>query len=565
MSQQAWKSCAGIALLVLLCGVLAVLQYRWIGQVADAERVRLKDELQSRLNQTRRTFDDQIAAACYSFFPSDANIERLGREQAYLEQYHRAIATQELIRGVGLAIPDGDDVDLLRLNPGHNTFEAYGWPAEWSAMHQRLRARRRGGPIPSGQSSGTTLVELPRFGAPTEPGRPREQEWLVLELYTYTIRESILPAVLATTLEDSAHMDYDVEVTVNGAPSAVIYRSDPSGPTHLVADATVGLLDIGAGLRGDGRNRDKGRGDARVDRDGRGSPRGSGGSAWILSVQHRAGSLEALAATTRLKNLSISAGILLLILATAAMLLRASRETQRVAELQMNFVAGVSHELRTPLTVIRTAAFNLRKTFAANPEQVERYGALIQKESEKLGTLVEQILRYGSAKAGSVIQQRQSLEVETVIESSLRASRIPAATGPDLLVEKHIDAGLPPVLADEEALKHALQNLFDNAAQHGADGRWVGIFASVAKDAPSPAVEIRVADRGPGIPPQELAHIFDPFFRGRRALEDQVHGTGLGLNLVKRIVEAHGGTIRVKSEPTRGTEFIVQLPAANPS
>jgi signal transduction histidine kinase len=87
------------------------------------------------------------------------------------------------------------------------------------------------------------------------------------------------------------------------------------------------------------------------------------------------------------------------------------------------------------------------------------------------------------------------------------------------------------------------------------------VFASRGGTASAPEIEVRVADRGPGIPADEQRHIFDPFFRGRRAIQDQVHGTGLGLNLVKKIVEAHGGTIRVKSEPSRGTEFIVRLPA----
>ena len=75
-------------------------------------------------------------------------------------------------------------------------------------------------------------------------------------------------------------------------------------------------------------------------------------------------------------------------------------------------------------------------------------------------------------------------------------------------------------------------------------------------------VEIRVADRGPGIPKEEQKRIFEPFFRGRRAVRDQVHGAGLGLNLAGRIVEAHGGGITVKSQPGKGTEFIIRIPAA---
>ena len=106
-------------------------------------------------------------------------------------------------------------------------------------------------------------------------------------------------------------------------------------------------------------------------------------------------------------------------------------------------------------------------------------------------------------------------------------------------------------------MKHALQNLIENAVKYGGD--WVGVSAA----AMSGNVEIRVADHGPGIPDDEQPHIFDPFFRRRRrALSDQVHGTGLGLSLVKKIIEAHGGTIRVESRPMQGSEFIVCMPAA---
>jgi len=126
------------------------------------------------------------------------------------------------------------------------------------------------------------------------------------------------------------------------------------------------------------------------------------------------------------------------------------------------------------------------------------------------------------------------------------------------------------VLADRLAMKHALQNLIENAIKYGAQPatpscpqtcKWIGVFASAITTAHGPAVEIRVADRGPGIPPEEQPHIFEPFFRGRRAVAEQVHGTGLGLNLVRRIVEVHGGSIEVSSHPG-GTQFIVLIPTA---
>ena len=127
------------------------------------------------------------------------------------------------------------------------------------------------------------------------------------------------------------------------------------------------------------------------------------------------------------------------------------------------------------------------------------------------------------------------------------------------------------MLADRLAMKHALQNLIENAIKYGVGSNeaawpWLGLFASTISTSKGPAVEIRIADRGPGIPPDEQPHIFEAFFRGHRAVADQVHGTGLGLNLVRRIVEAHGATINVHSQIQNGhpggTEFIIRIPAS---
>ena len=267
-------------------------------------------------------------------------------------------------------------------------------------------------------------------------------------------------------------------------------------------------------------------------------------------------------ASTRRWNLAVSGAILALILATIFMLVRFSRRAQQLAELQIQFVAGVSHELRTPLTVIRTAAFNLQGRMASRPEQVQKYGGLIQAESEKLTALVEQVLRFASTTAGHAIRTREPVAMETIVQDGLRFDLADSGAA-GVAVEREIAPNLPLVLADELALRQALQNLVDNALKYGTEGgNWIGVFVSHVEEHGSSGVEIRIADRGPGIPLEEQESIFDPFFRGQRAVQDQVHGSGLGLYLVKKIIEAHGGTIRVRSEPMKGTEFLIRIPAA---
>jgi len=261
--------------------------------------------------------------------------------------------------------------------------------------------------------------------------------------------------------------------------------------------------------------------------------------------------------------MAVIGAILLLLVATAGALLRFTRRAQRLARLQMDFVAGISHELRTPLAVIYGAAYNLRGSVAKNPDQVEKYGVLLQQESGRLRDLVEQVLRFSSAEAGSVIREREPISVHDLIEQAMDASKS-VIQGAHCVVEKNIDNELPIVLGDPIALKHALQNLVANAAKYGRNNsgsNWIGVSATSRNGNTDLSVEIRVADRGQGIPTDEKDHVFDAFFRGRRAIQDQIHGTGLGLNLVKKIIEAHGGSVRVESEPMKRTEFIVRLPA----
>ena len=370
------------------------------------------------------------------------------------------------------------------------------------------------------------------------------------ELNLDTIRTEILPNLLAAYLGPRG---YRAEVSSREILPELIYRSDNGRRIGKDADGSVRLFSVRfpeISPRSPGRREPPRRPPF-------GPPPPSGNGRWQLVAQSEAGSLDALVERTRRGNLAVSAVILALLIATVGLLARFSRQAQRLADLQMNFVAGVSHELRTPLTVIRTAAFNLKGSVAHNPSQVERYGGLIQEESEKLTAIVEQILRFSSTRAGRIIADKSSVQVEYLIDSIIH-SRQHLLDSSGFKVEKTIEPDVPPILADSTALHQAIQNLVDNAVKYGRD-----LVRISARKIEPDSVRISVIDNGPGIPIEERSHVFDPFFRGQRAIQDQIHGTGLGLHLVKEIVEAHGGTIEIHNEPLTGTEFRITFPAAS--
>ena len=563
-----WLFVAG---LFVLCGVLGVLQYGWIGEVSAAARDRLRGSLQASLNRISFDFGVEIAAAVRALLPPDTASDNAAVETEVAARYAQWKTTsrhRQMFRHIAIAEPRNKSLVLRSLDLEKAAFETSEWPPDWAPVKARLETMLsaearpgRGFPGPPPDTQGM-LFDLPAFPF-SGPGHPAGQlgreeiPSLIFDLSPEYARDVLLPELLQRHLESNGTLEYQVEVLTRRQPAAIIYQSDPGAQVAANADASVGLFESpydqvfrrGSGPGGRGRG------------PGRSGPGGDSGR-WQMFVRHRAGSLETVVAQLRWRNLAVTAGVLLLMMASVGALITYTRRAQKLADLQMDFVAGISHELRTPLTVIHTAAYNLRGKLAANPAQVERYGVLIQQESGRLKLLVEQVLRFSGATSGRVIQNPEPLPVPGMLEETLESVKAVFQEA-GCVLETHIDPDLPLVMGDPMALKQALQNLLHNAAKYGAgDSHWVGVTAARTGSEAKPVVEIRVADRGPGIPADEQRQIFEPFFRGRRALQDQIHGTGLGLNLAKRIIEAHGGSIQVKSAAMKGAEFIVRLPAA---
>jgi signal transduction histidine kinase len=243
-----------------------------------------------------------------------------------------------------------------------------------------------------------------------------------------------------------------------------------------------------------------------------------------------------------------------------ALVVISTRRAQRLAHQQMEFVAGVSHELRTPLAVISSAADNLADGVVAGEGQVKRYGSVIRQESRRLADMVEQLLRFSGLQSGRARYKLQPVEPETAIDRALAACQ-PDLRDSGVAIQRDVQSGLPPVQADPTALVHCLANLVGNALKHAREGKWIGISARL-DDRGEPAIEFLVEDRGPGIDPADLEQLWEPFYRGRNAVAQQVQGAGLGLSLVKRMTEAQGGAVSVTSKLGEGAAFRLRLPAA---
>ena len=283
---------------------------------------------------------------------------------------------------------------------------------------------------------------------------------------------------------------------------------------------------------------------------------------WVLMAKHRSGSLEAAVAGVRTRNLAISSSVLLLLTLAVGLIAVSARRAQNLARQQMEFVAAVSHELRTPVSVIGAAAGNLADGVVGDPQRVRKYGETIQGEARRLAETVERVLQLAGIAAGTAAASQTPVSPTDLVHESIAACRTEIENA-GVQVDVAIADNLPNVVGDVTALRSALQNLISNAVKYGGNARWVRVSAS--RDPGSGArdqVVFAVEDRGMGIEAEDRKHIFEPFYRGRDAVSQQIQGSGLGLNLVMRIAEAHGGRVGVTSEPGKGSTFTLSLPAA---
>lgn len=277
----------------------------------------------------------------------------------------------------------------------------------------------------------------------------------------------------------------------------------------------------------------------------------------------------------RIKNIKniffVNCGALFVLSLGIALLVINALKTLRLASRQQEFVATVTHELKTPIAVISAAGQNLSAGIVSTKEKMQQYGDMIATECNRLRDDIDTYLTYARLANEARFVQTENDLVKLIQDVLQRRT--------SLLVAKHfiIEVDFPSksiiVKGDATCLKSIVDNLVSNVLKHAESGRFIRIAVELEKEKSflqkmfckitkksMPFVLMRVQDHGTGIPKKERHLIFEPFCRGTSAHNKQIEGSGVGLNLVKRLAKVHGGSIAIENSTVYGTTFVVRLP-----
>ena len=550
-----------IVVTMAVVSVLAILQFRWTGEISRTEQQRLKSALGTGVRNFNQEFSYDFQQLCASFeIDPDAALATL--EPRLVHQYgewQRTTTHGGLVAGLHVWRTDDTRGPYLEsLEPG-GRFEQVAWPARLESLVQFLVQRDVQRPSPVSDREAvyypwTFYEETPALIRPlfrmASSGQEFEPEvqpigYEIVELNADFLAKQYLP-----DLADRHFAGLGLAVAVRSAnsPYQTIYSSGVEMPNAITTpDAKVNLFDsVGEEARR------------------RGHPPlepSSEGRQWQLVVQHPAGSVEVAMADWRRRNLAVSFGLLAVLAGGMVLILIVARRAERLAKLQMQFVAGVSHELCTPLAVINSAAENLADGVVDDAQQMREYGGMIREQGRRLERMVDEVLLLAAGKFGRDGYELGPVEIAPIVAQSLDFSE-PMLRAAGFAVEKEISGDLPRVVADPGAVSKCVENLVSNAVKYAGDKRWLAVRARVAPADSQPEVQISIEDKGIGIPAADLANIFEPFYRVQSVRDSQIRGVGLGLYLVKRLMEGMGGRVSVSSELGRGTFFVLHFPIA---
>lgn len=555
-----------VMVMIAVVSVLAVYQYRWTGEISRTEQARLRNSLATSVRNFDQEFSYDFQQLCEGFeldpeAEPSAIESRVVRQQAsWIRTSTHAEFVKELyIWKTGFSNASG----LESFNSIDKHFHDVSWPSELEPLHRFLAERGEflASAIDDREAvyyPWTFYGDAPALFRPIfqiAPGGQNSSSGvhrigvLIIALDREYLERTYLPDLVDRHFGAPGQRNFVVSVRSVMAPYHTIYLSDANSSVGTSSpDAAVNLFD----LVGEEARR-------------RGHPplqASAAGEQWQLVAQHPAGSLEEAVVSWRRRNLAISLGLLAILAGSMALIFSGARRSKALARMQMEFVAGVSHELCTPLAVINTAAENLADGVVENGEQMQEYGGLIRAQGQRLGRLVDEVLLFTAGRFGLSGYEMEPVDVAPILTRSLCTSKTNLHDA-GFTVSKEVDDKLSPIVADPSAVITCIENLVSNAMKYSNSSKGIAIRAYEASTDSKPEVRISVEDNGIGISSADLPHIFEPFYRVQSVRDNQIRGVGLGLYLVRRMMEDMGGRVSVTSELGRGTVVVLHFPVAD--
>jgi signal transduction histidine kinase len=269
-----------------------------------------------------------------------------------------------------------------------------------------------------------------------------------------------------------------------------------------------------------------------------------------LAAWHRQGTIQEASGIRLIIRLAGSFAILGIFSAAIFWMFSLYQKSQILRVREYEFSANVSHELKTPVTGIQALAENLSAGLVKESGKIQHYGETIQAMTKRLSELIEHILFYSRISMQSPEKYRQEVDLEALLSSVLANSEKP------IILQKNFKD--PSFICDPYAVELILGNLLNNAIKHNAEQVSITLSLAIVEERKGRVLAIRVADTGSGIEKKEIRNISKAFSRGRRTVENQIPGSGLGLHLVWRITKLYGGSMKIESR--QGTVVNIRIP-----
>lgn len=547
-------------ILLILLPLLGILQYLWLGQISLSEHQRMKASLRMAAFRFSEEFNKQIVniSVC---LPKSSDFEKISEQ--YLDCYGDLTIkgiSKKLIKDIYFIKldKDGQIYSIDKANFIEKRIEKINLPTELVNLYIRFE-----------NTSNITDEDIYRFKGIIDdipavihpvmtPDFDEILGFTVATLNMHYLKYEFIPNLAKYCFGDGENLDYNLTFIDKNKPTEIIYQSLQQ--TYVLdkvfsGDVIVNVFGTHLDSRPKLPNADKQKPEA-ILRNNVATEYLTKGR-WLLIINHPEGSLEEAVANVRQRNLAISISILLLLFISLIMFYISTHRAQTLAKQKVEFVTAMSHELRTPLAVIRSASENLSDGIITSPKDIKEYGEMINHEVNRLTDMVEQAIEFARIQKGWKPTKLHPIEVEDLINSVIKNLQHYIKEN-KVELEMTIQPSLPIIKGDWSALYRCIQNLISNAIKYSSQDPHISLAATFLPK--EPFLQITVKDNGLGINKSDLSHIFDPFYRSQQVVLEQIPGSGLGLSLVKNVVEAHKGRITVESTVGKGSIFTLYLP-----